>query len=87
MSKPRLISCFATFWMIKLSLSGSRSGSDNNKNFTCADLCPADIYLLKVNNRNTRIRCEICSKLTLNFEHVIAGWVYTFMLVFLFYYK
>ena len=23
------------------------------------------IYLLKVNNRNTRTRCEICSKLTL----------------------
>ena len=24
---------------------------------------PAGIYLLKVNNKNTRIRCEICSKL------------------------
>ena len=49
------------------------------------------IYLLKVNNRNTRIRCEICSKLTIktpersqtcssvsivNFEQVIAGWDY-----------
>ena len=44
------------------------------------------IYLLQVNNRNTRTRCEICSKLTIktplfysivsvvNFEHVIAGW-------------
>ena len=28
------------------------------------DPCPAGIYLLKVNNRNTRARCEICSKLT-----------------------
>ena len=27
--------------------------------------CPAGIYLLKVNNRNTRTRCEICSKLTI----------------------
>ena len=27
---------------------------------------PADIYLLKFNNRNTRTRCEICSKLTIN---------------------
>ena len=52
---------------------------------------PVGIYLLKVNNRNTRARCEICSKLTIktperrqwpcssdfivNFEHVIAGWV------------
>ena len=26
---------------------------------------PAGIYLLKVNSRNTRIRCEICSKLTI----------------------
>ena len=25
---------------------------------------PAGIYLLKLNNRNTRTRCEICSKLT-----------------------
>ena len=28
-------------------------------------LYPAGIYLLKVNNRNTRTRCEICSKLTI----------------------
>ena len=26
---------------------------------------PAVIYLLKVNNRNTRTRCEKCSKLTI----------------------
>ena len=25
----------------------------------------ANIYLFKVNNRNTRKRCEICSKLTI----------------------
>ena len=47
---------------------------------------PASIYLRKVNNRNTRKRCEICSKLTIktpkrrqwrrfgvfivNFEHI-----------------
>ena len=47
---------------------------------------PASIYLLKVNNRSTRTRCEICSKLTIkiperrqwrcsgifivNFEHI-----------------
>ena len=28
-------------------------------------MTPAGIYLLKVNNRNTRTRCEICSKLTI----------------------
>ena len=26
---------------------------------------PVGIYLLKINNRNTRSRCEICSKLTI----------------------
>ena len=26
---------------------------------------PVGIYVLKVNNRNTRTRCEICSKLTI----------------------
>ena len=47
---------------------------------------PAGNYMLKVNNRNTRTRCEICSKLTIktperphwrrsgvfvvNFEHI-----------------
>ena len=45
----------------------------------------AGIYLLKVNNRNTIARCEICSKLTIkaperclsiiNFEHVNADWL------------
>ena len=47
---------------------------------------PAGDYLLKVNNRNTRTRCEICPKLTkiperrhwgrsgifiVNFEHIL----------------
>ena len=29
------------------------------------DCFPANIYLFKVNNRNGRKRCEICSKLTI----------------------
>ena len=29
------------------------------------DIYPADIYLFKVNNRNTRTICEISSKLTI----------------------
>ena len=42
--------------------------------------CPTGNYMFKVNNRNTRTRCEICSKLTIarrhsgifivNFEHI-----------------
>ena len=52
----------------------------------CGKSISAGIYLVKVNNRNTRTRCEICSKLTLktserrqwrhfgffivNFEHI-----------------
>ena len=52
---------------------------------------PAGIYLLKVNNGNNRTRGEICLKSTIktperrqsssvffvNFEHVIAGWLYS----------
>ena len=34
--------------------------------FVFETVFPAGIYLLKVNNRNTRTRCEICSKLTIN---------------------
>ena len=33
---------------------------------------PAGIYLLKVNNRNTRTRCEICSKLTLKIPVLVT---------------
>ena len=29
------------------------------------NIFPAGIYLLNVNNRNTRTKCEICSKLTI----------------------
>ena len=48
---------------------------------------PDGIYLLKVNDRNIRTRCEVCSRLTIKapeqrrwhisidkFKHVIAGW-------------
>ena len=45
---------------------------------------PAGSYLLKVNNRNTKTRCEICSKLTIktliNFEH-ISNLVLLFLLL------
>ena len=34
--------------------------------FTSTVTSPSGIYLFKVNNRNTRTRCEICSKLTIN---------------------
>ena len=60
----------------------------SSSNFEHFIVFPAGIYLLKVNNRNTRTRCEICSKLTINtperrhssvsivnFEQVNAGWV------------
>ena len=46
---------------------------------------PGGIYMLKISNRNTRTRCEICSELTIktlerrqwisivNFKHLIVG--------------
>ena len=65
----------------------------NNLNLSYHDrqMILVDIHLIKVNNKNTRTRCEICSKCLYcwlwtyftpsssasidNFEHVIAGWV------------
>ena len=60
-----------------------RGGKGKSKNI---NRLPANIYFFKINNRNTRKRCEICSKLTIkapewrrwrrsgvfivNFEHV-----------------
>ena len=39
---------------------------------------PAGNYMFKVNNRDTRTRCEICSKLTIKIperlQQVNAGW-------------
>ena len=34
-------------------------------NFFLQKIFPAGNYIFKVNNRNTRARCEICSKLTI----------------------
>ena len=64
-------------------------GSEANSDFfEISKWCctPADIYLLKVNNRIARAKCEICSKLQkytyftlcsgasiVNFEQVFAG--------------
>ena len=47
---------------------------------------PARNYIFKVNYRNTRIRCEICSKLTIKAPERL-GWVYTYGLVFKKYFK
>ena len=40
-------------------------GGVANNNDRSIIIVPAGIYLLKVNNRNTRTRCEICPKLTI----------------------
>ena len=36
---------------------------------------PANMYLFKVNNRNTRTRCEICSKLTWHHQNDVKDLV------------
>ena len=56
------------------------------RDFFCENSYPVNIYLLRVNNRNIRARCEMCSKVTIktseqrqwhhsgafivNFEHI-----------------
>ena len=39
--------------------------SSKPENFQRSDLFPVGIYVFKVNKRNFRTRCEICSKLTI----------------------
>ena len=39
--------------------------NNNDTVMTLMSVYPAKIYLFKVNNRNTRKRCEMCSKLTI----------------------
>ena len=36
-------------------------------------------YLLKVSNRNTRAKCEICSKLTIKTPECRLGWIFLFL--------
>ena len=43
---------------------------------------PAGNYMFKINNRNTGKKCEICSKLIVNFEH-ISHLVLVFLLLLL----
>ena len=42
---------------------------------------PANIYMLKVNNRNTRKRCEICSDLTIKTPDNVSDVVLVFLLL------
>ena len=51
----------------KLGLGDSEQnlGVISVKSHVRLGLNPANIQLFKVNNRNTRKRCEICSKLTI----------------------
>ena len=44
---------------------------------------PVGVYLFKVNNRNTRTRCEICSKLTVKTperRQANSDWVISYLL-------
>ena len=54
--------CFDCFCVIKCDKFMTITWIMNSK---VALGLPAGIYLLKVNRRNTRTRCEICSKLTI----------------------
>ena len=67
-----VVPCQSTFTLIEgricLLVSEVKSVVDNfcvNAKYISGNRYPAGIYLLKVNNRNTRTRCEICSKLTI----------------------
>ena len=59
---------FLDICLSKLDLGVEKNHTKANSNvisYLLVTTNPAGIYLLKVNNRNTRTRCEICSKLTI----------------------
>ena len=57
--------CFGFFVRIQLiKILTIKFAKFKNTTTLRMPLIPANIYLLKVNNRNTRKRCEICSKST-----------------------
>ena len=52
--------------------------NQTNHQFHSIILDPVSIYLLKVNKRNTRTRCEICSKLTIKMpERILVSLLLT----------
>ena len=52
-------------WFILMASGVSNTKNTKHIYFQCFQELPANIYLFKINNRNTRKRCEICSKLTI----------------------
>ena len=65
---PSYILLFFLFLFFSFALVLNRDPTRVQKSKTNTfdeSINPAGIYLLKVNNRNTRTRCEICSKLTI----------------------
>ena len=42
---------------------------------------PIVIYLVKANNRNTKTKCEICSKLTIKIQNDAIGFVLVSLLL------
>ena len=59
---PYFVKSNASLFELKRKLK--TLGSINYSHLICKNY-PAGIYLLKVNNRNNRTRCEICLKLTI----------------------
>ena len=62
-----LMNRFPTLCEVHLNLKSTQTTIENMKCEAKVEnsVLPSGIYLLKVNNRNTRTRCEICSKLTI----------------------
>ena len=93
--KTNQLSCTAYWWTSLMGVSGFNRFHTTRLFLYPPGFLPVEIYLLKVNNRNTRTKYEICSRLTLkireqcqwrrsgvfivNFEHILD-----LVLVFLF---
>ena len=56
---------FTQYYWYREKQSKQNTSLDYYSKIETLEFDPAGIYMFKVNNRNTRTRCERCSKLTI----------------------
>ena len=58
----------------RIILCASTAQMMPKRNYRSRESFPDGIYLLKVNNKNIRTKCEICSKLTIQMSTGLFPW-------------
>ena len=71
LNKSIILPFYCIFWnLVYFLLLSTLKLSQISNVLSLMRTTPAGNYMLKVNNRKTRTKSEICSKLIVNFEHI-----------------